>query len=318
VTEVLARVEADRPDVVHVATPGPVGVCGLICARLLGIPLVGSYHTELGPYALHLTRDLLVAQVVDFWVDWFYRQCRVVLAPTQAAAAALEARGLARDVAVWGRGVDTELFTPVRRDETLCTRLLAGGDALLLSVGRISDEKRLRILLDAFGLVRDRDPGVRLAVVGEGPARAALEQSAPAGVSFLGELRGESLADVYAAADVFCFPSTTDTFGQVLLEAAASGLPVVAAATPGARELVRDGSTGLLFAPDDAGALARALGSLVADEARRRSYGAAARAAARGRTWQRSYDELRSAYRRALGPAAPSPRRALVQLKPAA
>src|SRR5262249_26522585 len=92
-TEVLERVEAERADLVHVATPGPVGFCGLIVARLLGIPLVGSYHTELGPYALHLTRDTLIAEALDVYVDWFYRQCAAVLAPTRAVAASLAARG---------------------------------------------------------------------------------------------------------------------------------------------------------------------------------------------------------------------------------
>src|SRR5581483_9434576 len=132
-TDVLACIEAQRPDVIHVATPGPVGFCGLVVARLLGVPVVGSYHTELGPYALHLTRDLLVAQAIDLYVDWFYKQCATVLAPTSHVAAALEMRGLP-DVQVWGRGVDCTLFDPAHRDEELRARLLDGGDLLLLSV----------------------------------------------------------------------------------------------------------------------------------------------------------------------------------------
>ena len=271
-TDVLARVEAQRPDVIHVATPGPVGLCGLVAARLLGIPLVGSYHTELGPYALHLTRDLLVAEAADVYVDWFYSQCATVLAPTRQVADALTARGLP-EVGVWGRGVDCELFRPERRDDALRARLLDGADVLVLSVGRVSHEKRLGVLLDAYARVSRARGDVRLVVVGDGPARRELERTAPAGTVFAGEARGEQLAELFASADVFCFPSTTDTFGQVILEAGASGLPVVAAAAGGALELVADGKTGLLVAPDDAGALAAALLDLAGDPARRTAYG---------------------------------------------
>ena len=306
-TDVLAFVERERPDVVHVATPGPVGVCGLVAARLLDVPLVGSYHTELGPYTLHLTRDLLVAQAMDLWVDWFYRQCKLVLAPTFAVAEALRARGHA-SVAVWGRGVDTSRFAPARRNEALRDHLLDGGTTLLLYVGRLSEEKRVSVLLEAFAGLRHRRPQVRLAVVGDGPARGGLEAGAPEGVRFLGELRGDALAQVYASADVFCFPSTTDTFGQVLLESAASGLPTVAAAAGGALELVEHRSTGLLVVPDDAGAFGAALAELVEHEPLRHELARRALVAARRRSWDESYAELLAGYHSVLAPAWPRAR----------
>jgi len=295
VTDVLAFVERERPRVVHVATPGPVGVCGLVAARLLDLPVVGSYHTELGPYTLHLTHDLLVAQAMDLWVDWFYRQCRIVLAPTSHVADALRARGHA-DVRVWGRGVDSELFTPERRTHGVRRSLLEDGDLLLLSVGRVSEEKRLGVLLQAFAGLRLRVPGARLAVVGDGPIRPALQEIAPPGVTFLGELHGAALADVYASADVFCFPSTTDTFGQVILEAAASGLPAVAAAAGGGLELVRHGETGLLVPPEDPAALAHALAELAENDTLRRALAARALEHARARSWAAANEELLSAY----------------------
>jgi phosphatidylinositol alpha 1,6-mannosyltransferase len=151
--------------------------------------------------------------------------------------------------------------------------------------------------------VREALPGARLAIAGDGPARAELEATAPRGVRFLGQVQGEALARLYASADVFCFPSTTDTFGQVLLEAAASGLATVAAAAGGAVELVRDGETGVLVPPGDPGALASALIELGADPRRRRALGRTARALARRRHWQSSLDELQSAYRAALATA---------------
>jgi glycosyltransferase involved in cell wall biosynthesis len=304
-TDVLSRVESERPDVIHVATPGPVGLCGLLVGRMLGIPVVGSYHTELGPYALHLTRDALVAEATDVYVDWFYSQCASVLAPTRHVADALEARGLSR-VGIWGRGVDCTLFRPQRRDEALRARLLDGAEVLVLSVGRVSHEKRLGVLLDAYARVSRARGDVRVVVVGDGPARRELQRTSPSGTVFVGEARGEQLADLYACADIFCFPSTTDTFGQVILEAGASGLPVVAAAAGGALELVGHGRTGLLVAPDDAGALAAALLDLAGDPARRAAYGAAGRAAALERTWDAAFDQLAAVYGRLTGVEVPA------------
>ncbi|MEI8105129.1 MAG: glycosyltransferase [Actinomycetes bacterium] len=297
VTDVLERVEAAAPDVVHIATPGPVGATGLIAAKLLGIPVVGSYHTELGPYALQLTRDPLIAEATSYYVDWFYRQCDLVLAPTLSVMAALTGRGVGKHVLVWGRGVDTEDFTPERRDEALRRTLLAGGDVLLLAVGRVSDEKRIDVLLEAFRRVHEQRPAARLVIVGDGPARTRYETSMHPGVQFLGEVRGPDLSALYASADVFCFPSTTDTFGQVILEAGASGLPTVAAAAGGAIELIRAEATGLLVPPDDAGEFANGLLRLIDAPLLRRQLGARAVLAAQARTWESSWAELREAYR---------------------
>jgi glycosyltransferase involved in cell wall biosynthesis len=297
VTDVLARLEADAPDLVHVATPGPIGVTGLLAARLLGLPTIGSYHTELGPYALQLSRDPVVAEVTGRFVDWFYGQCDLVLAPTHSVMSSLAARGIGKRILLWGRGVDTGHFSPGHRDSTLRHSLLDGGDVLLLYVGRVSDEKRIVVLLDAFARLRGTATGARLVVVGDGPARARLEEGAPEGVAFLGELRGAALSRLYASADLFCFPSTTDTFGQVILEAGASGLPTVAVAAGGAAELVTHEETGLVVAPDDPAAFAAALERLAGDPALRDRLGAGALAAASGRTWERSFAELRDAYR---------------------
>jgi glycosyltransferase involved in cell wall biosynthesis len=299
-TDVLECIEEHRPDVIHVATPGPVGLCGLAVARLLGVPAVGSYHTELGPYALHLTRDLLVAEAIEVYVDWFYQRCATVLAPTAGVADALSSRRMP-SVGVWGRGVDTELFSPEQRDHGLRERLLDGGDLIILSVGRLSHEKRTGVLLDAFARISRARPGARLVVVGEGPARREFERTAPVGTAFVGEARGRELAALYASADLFCFPSTTDTFGQVLLEAGASGLPVVAAAAGGALELVQHGENGLLVPPDEPGLLAAALLELAESPARRAAFGAAGLAAARARTWDAAIARIAAVYERVLG-----------------
>jgi glycosyltransferase involved in cell wall biosynthesis/predicted metal-dependent phosphoesterase TrpH len=304
--ELLARVEHERPDVIQVATPGPMGLAGLLAGRILGVPVVGSYHTELGPYALLLTRDLLVSDLIGSYVDWFYRACDAVLAPTSTVARALRERGYRIPVDIWGRSVDPARFTPARRAHRRA-ELLGDGDLLLVSVGRVSPEKRLDVLLEAFATLRGQHPGARLVIAGEGPGRERLEAAAPAGVRFLGLIEGDELADLFAAGDVFCFPSTTDTFGQVLLEAAASGLPAVAARAGGAAELVQDDVTGVLVPPDDAPAFAAALGRLAADPALRGELGRAARAAAMERSWSRSMVELREAWHTQAGAQAGRP-----------
>lgn len=305
--DVLDSVGRLQPDVIHVATPGPVGLSGLVVARLLGIPVVGSYHTELGPYTLHLTRDLVMAQAMGLYVDWFYGRCDIVLAPTRVVADSLVERRVTRNPILWGRGVDTDFFTPLRRRRQLRDDLLGDGELLLLSVSRLSAEKRIDVLLTAFADAQAELPGLRLAVVGDGPERTALERRAGAGVTFLGELRGDALADVYASADVFCFPSTTDTFGQVILEAGASALPVVAAAAGGALELVRPGVTGLLVDPDDPADFARALLELARSESLRKRLQAGGREAALRRTWEGSLFELREAYRTMFAPQVSKP-----------
>ena len=190
--------------------------------------------------------------------------------------------------------MDTERFSPRRRHAPVRRRFLDGGDTLLLSVGRVSPEKRLDVLLEAFAQARAIRDGLRLVVAGDGPAREELERRAPEGVRFVGEIRGVDLARLYASADVFCFPSTTDTFGQVLVEAGAAGLPVVAARAGGAPELVADWRTGLLVPRDDAPAFAGALLALADDPERRAEMGAAGRTAALERSWERSLGELRA------------------------
>ncbi len=310
ITDVLARIEAEAPDLVHVATPGPIGITGLVVAKLLGIPLIGSYHTELGPYALQLTRDPVIAEITGRYVDWFYRQCDLVLAPTQGVMSALLALGPGQRALVWGRGVDTASFGPEHRDEELRASLLGDGEVVLLSVGRVSDEKRIDVLLDAFGQAQLARLGARLVIAGDGPARGRLEARASDGVTFVGEITGRPLAKLYASADVFCFPSTTDTFGQVLLEAGASGLPTVAVEVGGALELIRHRETGLLVPPDDPRAFAAALRDVLENRDLGTSLGEAARLAAAKRTWARSYSELRAAYQIAVHrpPASISPR----------
>jgi glycosyltransferase involved in cell wall biosynthesis len=217
----VARLVADaRPDAIHIATEGPIGLAVRRYCRKHGLPFTTSFHTRFPDYVSAR------APVPESWVwatlRWFHGASQAVMAATPALASELRQRGF-RNVVLWPRGVDTTLFRP--RDGDLCLP-----KPVFLCVGRVAIEKNL----EAF-LTLDL-PGTKL-IVGDGPARPALQQRFPDTV-FLGALQGEALADVYAAADVFVFPSRTDTFGLVLLEALASGLPVAAFPVTGPRDVI--------------------------------------------------------------------------------
>jgi glycosyltransferase involved in cell wall biosynthesis len=220
-------------------------------------------------------------------------------------------------LAVFGRGTDAERFAPERRSRAARARLGGRGGTTLLYVGRLSSEKGLFLLAGAFRRASAGRPDLRLALVGEGPARRELER-ALAGTPhrFAGPLRGDDLAAAYASADVFCLPSATETFGQVVTEAAASGLPSIVLAAGAASEQVVDGETGLVVPPDDATALAVAIGRLADGEALRVAMGRRARALALRRPgWSEVFDELLDGYADLVGrepQAGPSPARAAV------
>jgi glycosyltransferase involved in cell wall biosynthesis len=315
--ELAALVEDREVEVIHAATPGPMGLAGLLVARLLGRRFVATHHTELARYVGELTGDRLAAELTGRAVRWFYGQAERVYAPSRAAGRALMDDGVdPRRIFIFGRGVDLELFRPDRRSRLTRRRLGAGDGAVVLYVGRLSPEKGLPLLAEAFRLASASRPDLTLALVGEGPGRPALERAlAGARHRFLGPLTGEALAAAYASADVFCLPSATETFGQVVQEAAASGLPAVVLERGAARESVEHGITGLVV-PGEPEALAAALGRLADDRGLRRALGAAARRAAGARRgWDEVFDELIAGYAQ-LG--RPRPGDPLTQRQPAA
>lgn len=301
--ELIKAIERQRIDVIHAATPGPMGVAGLLIARAMGLDFVASHHTELAKYALELTGDRLAAELMRGAVGWFYRQARIVFSPSTSADDTLIELGVPADRIVrFTRGIDVEAFTPARR--SWLSRRRVGGDTQILYVGRISKEKGLTTLANAFRVLSATRPGVRLILVGDGPARAEIASSLR-GLPhhFTGVLSGQALATAYASADIFCLPSTTETFGQVVLEAAASGLPGVVMSTGGAGELVIDGVTGLIVKEGETASLADALGALVDDPQRRDRMGAAARLAAlEWPTWDDTFGALYDGYAGLAGP----------------
>jgi glycosyltransferase involved in cell wall biosynthesis len=296
----LARLQ---PDVVHVADPMLLGAAGIAWAQYAGVPLVASYHTNLAAYCAHYRLGALEPAV------WAYRrmlhnQCGATLCPSPSTAQEVRRHGFA-NVGLWPRGVDGQLFTPTRRSDAWRQRVAPGATRIVLYVGRLSYEKNLEALVAAYAAVETAE--THLALVGDGPARGELERKlAGRRVTFTGYLTGEALATAYASSDVFAFPSLTETFGQVVLEAMASGLPVVGFDADGVRDLVSSGLDGLLAPAGDQPTYVALLRRALESAEMRVSLGRAARAAAERRTWAGvmngllvRYEDVVETYRRA-------------------
>jgi len=292
----LERIVAGfRPDIIHVVDPMLLAAAGVGWGRRLGVPVVASYHTNLAAYCDYFRLGLLKEPV------WAYRrllhnQCSVTLCPSRSTAQELMRRSF-KNVAVWPRAVDSSLFNPRRRSEAWRARI-AGDSArpIILYVGRLSNEKNLDALVGAFTSLESRH--AHLVLVGDGPARSGLQRALEGrSATFTGYLSGEALAEAYASADVFVFPSVTETFGQVVLEAMASGLCVVAYDAEGVCDTVRHGETGILVRTHTPAALSHALHLLLNSPEERTLLGIRARAAAVERTWERVMRQLFDVYR---------------------
>jgi glycosyltransferase involved in cell wall biosynthesis/predicted metal-dependent phosphoesterase TrpH len=296
IVETLAE---GRYDLVHLCSPGPAGAAAAVIARTMGVPVLGSYHTELAVYAGLRSQDPGLELAARWAIGAFYGQCRRVLSPSPASDHVLREMGIPSErIGRWDRGVDLHRFSPRRRVEGLLP-----GEITVLYAGRLTREKGADLLADAFLAARERDPRLHLALAGGGPEEDVLQERLGEHATFLGWLEGDALATAYASADIFLFASRTDTFGQVLLEAQASGLPVVAVAEGGPTSIVADGITGRLC-PAAAGALADAVVELAAQPMQRERLAGTALDAVDGRTWDRSLQRLADGYRRALDPAA--------------
>ena len=254
---------------IKAATPGPMGLTALAVARMLQLPIWGTYHTALPQYAQYLTDDGIMVDLMWKYIVWFYNQMDVVYVPSRNTAEELAAKGIdPNKMKVYPRGVDVERFNPTKRNGFLESRYHLAESIKLLYVGRVSKEKDLELLGRAFKTLSQTHNNLHLVVVGDGPYLEEMRQDlADTPCLFTGYLEGEDLAEVFASCDLFLFPSTTDTFGNVVLEAQASGLPVIVTDAGGPQENVLPGKTGLIIPGHDEAALCRAVEELIADPA---------------------------------------------------
>lgn len=296
----LDAVRASGAGVVHAATPGPMGIAGLAVARALGIPFVATYHTEFARYAYEITGDRLASCVVGGAVSWFYGQAERVYVPTASVAGDLAAGGVPGSRIVrFARGIDLDAFGPRHTTRRMRARMGGGRDVVVLYVGRLSREKGLEVLARAMRRAAGERGDLRLCLVGDGPDRRWLARQL-AGVPhrFLGPLSGGDLSAAYASAHVFLFPSATETYGQVVVEAAASGLPCVVSDAGAAHEHVRDGERGIVVPAGDAEGFGRAVLRLAGDRDLRDRMSLAAERWARTRPgWTAVFDALTDGYR---------------------
>jgi glycosyltransferase involved in cell wall biosynthesis len=272
-----------RPDVVHIATEGPLGWSALQAAHRLELPVTSDFRTHFDAYSGHYGLGWL-RRPISAYLRHFHNRANRTLVPTEALRRGLEAGGYER-LHVVPRGVDAQQFDPAWRSAALRRAWgVADGDLVLGYVGRLAAEKNLKLLLAAYGAVRRARPGTRLVLVGDGPLRAPL-QAAFADLVFAGPRRGQDLAAHYASFDLFVFPSLTETFGNVTVEAMASGLTVLAFDHAAAGQLIRLGENGWLVPHGDEARFVAAAVALSGDAALRRALGPRARVTALAQGW---------------------------------
>jgi glycosyltransferase involved in cell wall biosynthesis/predicted metal-dependent phosphoesterase TrpH len=295
----VEAITAGRYELIHVCSPGPSAIAAMLVARAMQTPLVGSYHTELASYAGLRSGNARLEAIAAMALSAFYGQCSLILSPSSAADEAVVALGIPQQrIARWDRGVDVGRFDPARRRDGLY------GDGInVLYAGRVAKEKNIDLLADAFEQARASEPRLHLVIAGDGPESERLRMRLGEHATWLGWLEGEALAVAYASADMFCFASVTDTFGQVVLEAQASGLPVLAADAGGPRDLITPRVDGLLEAAN-ADAFAAALLELAGSPLLRARLGQAATRNATERTWGRALARLGAGYAAALAESA--------------
>ncbi len=293
-----------RPHLFHIATPDLLGYQALRFAERQGVPTVASYHTHFSSYLRYYGFGRLETRSWRY-LQRFYDRCRHLYVPSQSMADVLRSQGIEKGVRIWTRGVDTHRFNPARYDETWRRSIGVQDDVPLVSfIGRVVREKGVHLFAEVVRNLEEEGIRHRSMIVGDGPVLNDLRRQLPRTI-FAGRLDNGELASAYASSNVFLFPSDTETFGNVTLEAMASGLPAVCADATGSRTLVEHGETGFLIPPGDARAFTEAVRHLLQDEPKRRRMGAAARDCARTYDWSAVMARMARYYDEALYPEAP-------------
>ena len=302
----MRRWSFERPDVVHLATEGPLGWSALQAARKLQLPVISEFRTNFHAYSQHYGVGWLRSPLLAY-LRKFHNLCDATLTPSPDLRRELGQQRFER-LHVVGRGVDTQRFDPARRSASLRAQWgVSDTDTVILCVGRLAPEKNLSLLVEAYESLRQQHAACRLVLVGDGPQRAALQARCPTAV-FAGMRRGDDLATHFASADLFAFPSLTETFGNVVLEALASGLPVVAFDYAAAAQLLADQSAGRLVPLHDAERFRQAVVDLSLRPDALRAQGSEARRIALTQSWGAIVQGLETQYRNAMATPRTAPR----------
>ncbi len=293
VLEIFDYLERGGFSEVIISTPGPTGLSALAAAKTLGLPVIGIYHTDFPQYVRILTDDSFMETLTWNFMHWFYSQLDIIYVNSEDYRKCWIERGIAREkLHILPRGLDTRMFHPSKRDAGFWpARGLREGEAGMLFVGRVSKEKNLDVLVAATRRLAESGVPVRPILVGDGPYMSEMKRLLPDAI-FTGYLQGDDLATAYASADFFVFPSTTDTFGNVVLEAQASGIPAIVSDVGGPRDLVHHGKDGFVTKALDATELAGAIQRLADDPSLRESMGHVARGKVESRDWTEAFEQF--------------------------
>ena len=284
-----------KPNLFHIATPDFLGLAALRMAVRTNTTAVSSYHTHFASYLDYYRLGRLEGATWRY-LRWFYGYCRHVYVPTRSMLDVMRTHGIEGDLRLWPRGVESDLFNPGRRSSAWRKeRKIDDSDVVVTFVSRLVTEKGLGVLKDVITGLEGRGVAHRAVIVGDGPERANLVAALPSAI-FEGHLTGERLATAYASSDIFLFPSETETFGNVTLEALSSGLPAVVADATGSNALVEDGLTGFLAPPRDSSVFLDRVERLISEQALRTRMSSAARQSAERYEWSQVLGQLAGYY----------------------
>ncbi|WP_066320255.1 glycosyltransferase family 1 protein [Bacillus sp. FJAT-29814] len=289
--EIKSIVEDFSPDLIHVATPFSIGLCGVYLAKKCNIPLVGSYHTNFDRYLQYYGMPYL-SKIVWKYMHWFHRPFEKIFVPSIDTYQQLKQHGFT-NLEIFPRGVDCKLFHPDYDTVAVKSLYRSQGKHLLTYVGRLAPEKDPETLLAvAKSMPAELNEKIQWLIIGDGPLREKLEAQAPTNVIFTGYLNGKSLAQAYSASDLFVFPSSTETFGNVVLEALASGIPVIGANSGGVKNIIKSGENGILCTPGNVEEFTKAIIHLINNSSIRKQMGMAGRNYALTQSWNRIFENL--------------------------
>lgn len=302
--EAQKRLREFDPTLIHIATPDLLGFRSMRFAQMNKIQIVSSYHTHFTSYLKYYNMEML--EVLGWkYLSWFYSQCKHIYVPSSSMADELREHQIGDGLRIWARGVDVDLFSPVRRSMLWRQKMGIEDDQVVVTfVSRLVWEKDLQTVVDTLKKLYPKYPNLKVMIVGDGPAKNELMHMMPQAV-FTGFLSGEELATAYASSDIFFFPSDTETFGNVTLEAMSSGVPSVVADATGSKSLVEHGVNGLLCPPKKTVLFAEAIGQLVEDHTTRLKMSEVARQKALPYSWDKVNDGLLSNYYEALAQPIP-------------